>query len=107
MRQAVLNLIDNAVKYSPERKPVTVSLTDGPEAAVLAVKDRGIGIAPEDRERIFEAFYRSRQAVEHDPTGVGLGLRIVTHIMAAHGGRVDVDERAGDRGASSASSSPV
>jgi len=90
VRQALLNLIDNAVKYSPERKEVTVSLTDGPDAAVVAVKDRGIGIAPADRERIFEAFYRSPQAVEHDPTGVGLGLRIVSHIMAAHGGRVDV-----------------
>jgi signal transduction histidine kinase len=90
VRQALLNLIDNAVKYSPERKEVTVSVADGPDAVVVAVKDRGIGIAPADRARIFEAFYRSPQAVEHDPTGVGLGLKIVSHIMAAHGGRVDV-----------------
>ena len=95
VRQAVLNLLDNAVKYSPDREPVTVSLTDGPDEAVLAVMDRGMGIAPEDRERIFEAFFRSAPAVEHHPTGVGLGLRIVSHIMAAHGGRVEVESEPG------------
>jgi two-component system phosphate regulon sensor histidine kinase PhoR len=95
VRQAVLNLLDNAVKYSPDSKPVTVSLTDGPAEAVLAVMDRGMGIAPEDRERIFEAFSRAAPAVEHHPTGVGLGLRIVSHIMAAHGGRVEVESEPG------------
>ena len=95
VRQAVLNLLDNALKYSPELKDVTVSLTDGPGAAVIAVKDRGMGIGPEDRGRIFEAFFRSARAVAHDPTGVGLGLRIVGHIMAAHGGRVEVESEPG------------
>jgi signal transduction histidine kinase len=95
VRQAVLNLLDNAVKYSPDRKPVTVGLTDGPEEAVLAVTDRGMGIAPEDRERIFGTFFRSAPAVQRHPTGVGLGLRIVSHIMAAHGGRVEVESEPG------------
>jgi len=95
VRQAVLNLLDNALKYSPELKDVTVSLTGGPGAAVIAVKDRGMGIGPEDRGRIFEAFFRSARAVAHDPTGVGLGLRIVGHIMAAHGGRVEVESEPG------------
>ena len=95
VRQAVLNLLDNALKYSPELKDVTVSLTDGPGAAVIAVKDRGMGIGPEDRERIFEAFFRSSGAVAHDPTGVGLGLRIVRHIMDAHGGRVEFESEPG------------
>ncbi|MCX6573948.1 MAG: ATP-binding protein [Candidatus Aminicenantes bacterium] len=95
VRQAVLNLLDNALKYSPERKEVTLSLTAGPEAAVIAVKDRGMGIGPEDLERIFEAFFRSPGAVAHDPSGVGLGLRIVRHIMDAHGGRVVVESEPG------------
>jgi two-component system OmpR family sensor kinase len=54
-----------------------------------------MGIAPEDRERIFGAFFRSAPAVERHPTGVGLGLRIVSHIMAAHGGRVEVESEPG------------
>lgn len=95
VRQAVLNLLDNAVKYSPERATVTVSLADRPDEAALAVKDRGMGIAPEDRDRIFEAFFRVAPAVERHPTGVGLGLRIVSHIMAAHGGRVEVESEPG------------
>jgi len=90
VRQALLNLLDNAVKYSPERDRISVTLTGGLEEAVISVKDRGLGIAPAERDKIFDAFYRSPRAVEHFPTGVGLGLRIVRHIMAAHGGRVDV-----------------
>jgi signal transduction histidine kinase len=95
VRQAVLNLVDNAVKHNPEGQAVTVSLAGVPDAAVISVKDRGTGIAPEDRQRIFEAFYRSPQALARDPTGVGLGLKIVHHIMAAHGGRVDVASEPG------------
>ena len=74
---------------------MTVRLTKGQDGAVIAVEDRGLGIGPEDRERIFEAFFRSAQAVAHDPNGVGLGLRIVRHIMDAHGGRVEVESEPG------------
>ena len=95
VRQAVLNLLDNALKYSPERKDVTISLAGGPDAAVIAVEDRGMGIGPKERERIFEAFFRSPGAVAYDPTGVGLGLTIVRHIMDAHGGRVEVESEPG------------
>ena len=95
VRQALLNLLDNALKYSPGRKDIRVLLTGEPEGAAIAVEDRGMGIEPEDRERIFEPFFRSRRAVEHDPTGVGLGLRIVRHIMDAHGGRVEVESEPG------------
>lgn len=95
VRQALLNLVDNALKYSPDRKVVTVSLTAGPDAVTIAVRDRGMGIAAGDRERIFEPFFRSPQAVAVDPAGVGLGLRIVKHIMAAHGGRITVESEPG------------
>jgi len=91
VRQALLNLVDNALKYSPDRKEVTVSLTAGPGSVTIAVKDRGMGIAAEDRDRIFESFFRSSRAVATNPAGVGLGLKIVKHIMSAHGGRVAVE----------------
>jgi len=95
VRQALLNLVDNALKYSPERREVTISLAAGPAEAVLAVRDRGIGIPPQDRERIFEAFFRSADAAARVPSGVGLGLKIVRHIMGAHGGRVEVESAPG------------
>jgi len=91
VRQALFNLIDNAIKYSPGRKRVAVRLAPTAEAAEIAVSDSGIGIASEDQERIFEAFYRAPAAVRHDTKGVGLGLMIVKHIMDAHGGSIAVD----------------
>ena len=91
VRQALLNIIDNAVKYSAGSKRVAVRLaaTAG-GGAEIGVRDNGIGIAPEDRERVFEAFYRTPAAARHDPKGVGLGLRIVKHIMDGHGGGIEI-----------------
>jgi signal transduction histidine kinase len=91
VRQALFNLVDNAIKYSPGRKRVAVRLSATADGAEIAVSDNGIGIAPEDRARIFEAFYRSPAAIRQDAKGVGLGLRIVKHIMDAHGGAIAVD----------------
>ena len=91
VRQALFNLIDNAVKYSAGPKRVTLRLAETGRGAEISVADRGIGIAPENRARIFEAFYRSPEAVRHDPKGVGLGLMIVRHIMDAHGGAIGLD----------------
>jgi len=88
--QALLNLVDNAIKYSAGRKRVAVRLVATADGAEIIVSDSGIGIAPEDRERVFEAFYRTPEAARHDPKGVGLGLKIVKHIMDAHGGAIAV-----------------
>jgi signal transduction histidine kinase len=90
VRQALLNLVDNAVKYSAGRKRVAVRLAENDGDVEVSVSDRGIGIPAEDREKIFEAFFRSPAAVRHDPKGVGLGLKIVKHIMDAHGGTIDL-----------------
>jgi signal transduction histidine kinase len=95
VRQALLNIIDNAIKYSPDGTEVTVRLTAGPEDVTIAVRDRGPGVAAGDRDRIFEAFFRSPGAAAAHPAGVGLGLKIVKHIMAAHGGRVSVASEPG------------
>ena len=91
VRQALLNLLDNAIKYSAGRKHIGVRLAVPAEGgAEISVSDRGMGISPEDRERIFEAFYRTPEAIQHDPKGVGLGLKIIKHIMDAHGGEIAV-----------------
>jgi signal transduction histidine kinase len=95
VRQALLNLVDNAIKYSAGRKHVAVRLAENDGKVEVSVSDQGIGIPAEDREKIFEAFFRSPAAVRHDPKGVGLGLKIVKHIMDAHGGTIDLRSKPG------------
>lgn len=95
--QALINLIDNAIKYSGERKEIEVRVIDEGREVRVQVRDWGIGIPPGERARIFDTFYRTSEASRHDPQGVGLGLKIVKHIMDAHGGAVLV-ESAPERG---------
>jgi signal transduction histidine kinase len=95
VRQALLNLVDNAIKYSGGRREVTVRLVPANDSVEIQVEDRGIGIEPEDRERIFEAFFRSPRSAHHNSEGVGLGLKIVKHIMDSHGGRVGLRSEPG------------
>jgi len=87
---AVSNLVANAVAYSPEGSSVTVAATGRPEQIEIAVIDRGIGIAAEEIDRIFERFYRVDPARHRSTGGTGLGLSIVKHIAATHGGDVTV-----------------
>jgi signal transduction histidine kinase len=94
VKQALINLIDNAIKYSGENKMVEVELLDTRDATIL-VRDRGVGIAPEDRDRIFEKFYRAENVLRLRPQGAGLGLKIVRHIMEAHGGEVRLESEPG------------
>ncbi len=95
VRQALLNLVDNAIKYSAGRKRVAVRLAENDGDVEVSVSDQGIGIPPEDGEKIYEAFFRSPAAVRHDPKGVGLGLKIVKHIMDAHGGTIGLRSKPG------------
>jgi signal transduction histidine kinase len=95
VRQALLNLADNAIKYSDGPKRVVIRLDADADEAVISVSDRGIGIPAGDLENVFAAFFRSPAAVRHDPKGVGLGLKIVKHIMDAHGGAVDIASEPG------------
>ena len=93
-RQVVLNLISNAVKFTPDGGVVTVrAITDGTEVAVT-VTDTGIGIAAEDRERIFESFQQGARAVRvHE--GTGLGLTLSRRIVDLHGGRMWLESEVG------------
>lgn len=90
LRQVFVNLIDNAVKYTPENGKVQIVLYDQAGQVMAAVSDTGIGIPVEDQPNIFERNYRSSN-VEDTHEGMGLGLSIVASIIEAHGGRIWVD----------------
>jgi two-component system phosphate regulon sensor histidine kinase PhoR len=91
LEQAVVNLVDNAIKYSSEGGTVDVGLTETRDEIVISVRDLGQGIPREHLPRLFERFYRVDKARSRDLGGTGLGLAIVKHIAQIHGGRVSVD----------------
>ena len=88
LHQVLLNLLDNAIKYTQHGGRVRISAAAGDNEIQVCVADNGPGIAPEDLPRIFERFYRVDKARSRDLGGTGLGLSIVKHIVQAHGGRV-------------------
>lgn len=92
--QAMVNLLDNAVTYSPENETVTISTQDK-EEFVIDITDQGIGISREHLPRLFERFYRVDKARSRKHGGTGLGLAIVKHIVQAHGGKVSVQSQPG------------
>ena len=93
LEQAVINLIDNAVKYSPADEAVLVDAVRGESEVVIRVLDHGCGIGREHLPRIFERFYRVDPARSRKLGGTGLGLAIVKHIAQSHHGRADGRER--------------
>ncbi len=95
MAQVWSNLISNAVKYTPAGGRVRVALEERDGWAIGTVEDTGIGIPPQDLERIFEEFYRTPQAKEVAPRGTGLGLPLVKQILEAHGGSITVESEVG------------
>ena len=96
MRSAVVNLLDNAIKYSGPGQPVEVGACVVDDRIAFVVRDHGIGIPTRDLERIWERFYRVDRARSRDTGGTGLGLAIVRHVAQAHGGEVTVQSREGE-----------
>jgi heavy metal sensor kinase len=90
LRQALVNLIDNAVKYSPARGSIGIRVSDNERYGVVEVQDSGPGIAAEHRGRIFERFYRVDKARTRAEGGTGLGLSIAQWAVTAHGGTIEV-----------------
>lgn len=88
--EALINLLENAVKYSKEQKDITLRVSAGPNEVLISVADRGVGISPEDQKKVFEDYYRTREARALGTRGSGLGLSLVSHIMKAHRGRVEL-----------------
>jgi len=97
IRQLVMNLVTNAVKYTPAGGQVLLALTATPEAATVSVRDTGIGIAPGDVARVFDRFWRADLARSRtgERPGIGLGLSISKWIAEAHGGSIGVTSRPG------------
>jgi two-component system phosphate regulon sensor histidine kinase PhoR len=93
IRQAIKNLVDNAIKYTPSPGRVEVSLRNHGRALVVTVRDNGIGIAPEHQHRLFEKFYRIKRRDTVHIKGTGLGLAIVKSIADRHKGRVWVESK--------------
>jgi signal transduction histidine kinase len=89
--RSLLNLVNNALKYSKDRKFIGVSLYRSNRSVNLEVRDTGIGIPANEQEKIFEKFYRCGDPLVHNVKGSGLGLSLVRHIARAHGGDVLVE----------------
>jgi signal transduction histidine kinase len=93
IRQALTNLVDNAIKYSSNDREILVSLLEKGNKIEIQVKDKGIGIPDGEKGKIFEGFYRHHEASQHNPKGVGLGLKMVKYIMDAHKGEIKVESQ--------------
>jgi len=91
---AVHNLLDNAVKYSADSRTVWLNAAGSVHGLSISVRDCGVGIAKPHQKRIFEKFYRGDPA--HEVKGVGLGLSLVNHIVASHGGKVEFESKEGE-----------
>ena len=96
IRQVLVNLIDNAIKYGREQGRVVVSLVEGSRSVRIAVRDDGAGIAPEHQGRIFERFYRIDKSRSRESGGSGLGLAISKHIVEAHKSTIKVKSAVGE-----------
>jgi two-component system, OmpR family, phosphate regulon sensor histidine kinase PhoR len=89
--EALINLLDNAVKYSSDQKYIRIGVQRRGQTALVEIQDRGIGIPSQYHVKIFEAFFRVPSGFVHDTKGSGLGLSLVKHIMEAHGGRIELE----------------
>jgi signal transduction histidine kinase len=92
---ALWNLLDNAVKYSTHRKTVRVSVSARRGSVAIAIRDYGLGIPADERSEIFGRFVRGRTAARLGISGTGLGLAMVSHVVAAHGGAIELDSQEG------------
>jgi two-component system phosphate regulon sensor histidine kinase PhoR len=96
LEQAVVNLLDNAIKYSDPDKKVQIQVATSDNEVRIRVQDHGIGIEKKHLPRLFERFYRVDKARSRSLGGTGLGLAIVKHIAQAHGGHITVESRPGE-----------
>jgi two-component system, OmpR family, sensor histidine kinase KdpD len=91
--QVLVNLIENAAKFSPEGTPITIGASETHDGVQVDVSDQGVGIPPEDRKRVFEAFQQVDRKIPNQSRGAGLGLAICKGIIEAHGGRIWVQDK--------------
>jgi heavy metal sensor kinase len=96
LRELFMNLLDNAIRYTPSPGTISVSFRHEEQMAVVTIKDTGIGIPAEDIPLIFERFYRVDKSRSRTGGGSGLGLAICRHIAEVHGGKIEVESRVGE-----------
>jgi signal transduction histidine kinase len=95
LTQILVNVLDNAVKYTPEDGSIIIGAGQRDNYVVLTISDTGIGIPKEELQRLGERFYRVDRSRSRDLGGTGLGLSIVKHLMLAHGGRMEIESQLG------------
>jgi signal transduction histidine kinase len=96
LSQVITNLVDNAIKYTPEEGSITVGIArEGPDRARLSVSDTGVGIPKEFLPKVFERFFRAAHLHESGSKGLGLGLSIVKSLVELHGGTISVESVVG------------
>jgi len=95
LEQVLYNLVQNAIKYSPQGGPISLALTLEPASVSIAITDRGIGIPTAELSGLFQRFYRATNAAATTVSGLGLGLYIVHDIVSRHGGTISVDSTEG------------
>jgi signal transduction histidine kinase len=96
LRQILLNLLDNAVKYGPHGQTIVVRVVRGGDEVVLSVDDEGPGIPPPDRRRVFDPFERLDRRGAPKTSGAGIGLAVVRDLVIAHAGRVWIEDAPGE-----------
>jgi PAS domain S-box-containing protein len=96
IEQVLSNLIDNAVKYSPADSQITVSVAADTDSLSVSVRDNGLGIDPDARQRLFNRFYRGTRTARNSSEGLGLGLYVARGIVEAHGGTISVESVPGE-----------
>jgi two-component system phosphate regulon sensor histidine kinase PhoR len=95
LAQVLINLLDNAVKFTPEGGRIEIRARSGPGRIMVSVEDNGVGIPPQDLGRIFERFYRVERSRDRRVGGTGLGLAIAKHLVQAQGGEIGVESGPG------------
>jgi len=96
LKQLFLNIIENAIKYTPPTGHIGVAITHRDPEAVVVIRDSGVGISPDDLPRVFERFFRADPARSRNPGGSGLGLTIAQWVVAEHGGTMELATRLGE-----------
>jgi signal transduction histidine kinase len=96
LNQAFHNILDNAAKFSRSQKKIRIEVIQNEGTVEIAVQDWGIGIPDHEQKKIFDKFYRGKEAASFSPTGTGLGLTLVKHIIGAHRGEVRIQSKEGE-----------
>ena len=96
IQQVIYNLVDNAIKFTPEGRQITVQVTEKSDKVYVSVKDEGVGIPPESIKKVFDRFYKTDPSRGKDKTGTGLGLAITKEIIKAHGENITLTSKVGE-----------